>query len=109
VIYIKTLKTNLNKYIKRQRRNHFLHRLRRNLRKKINNVAQILKIRSAFVALTQRIKSALFFRFDIKNKILNRKSFLKSRNNFKESSYNRRSKKTTLTTKIRDVLTTKNC
>ncbi len=54
------------------------------------------------------MKSALIFRFNVENKILNRKSFLKSRNNFEENSYSRKLKKTTLTTKIRDVLTTKN-
>jgi len=38
VIYLETFEANFDKYIKRQQRNYFLHKLRKDLRKKINNV-----------------------------------------------------------------------
>jgi len=44
------------------------------------------------VALTQRIKSTIFLKFEILNKISKKELFFEFRN-FRESSYNRRQKK----------------
>lgn len=73
--------------------------------KKINDVAQISKMKNAFVAPTQRIKDVLLSRFDDENKVSNRKSFLESRSNFKKNFYNRKSERTSSTTEIRNVST----
>ncbi len=54
------------------------------------------------VALTQRIKSTIFLKFEILNKFFKKELFFEFRN-FKESSYNRRQEKTILINKTRDV------
>jgi len=86
VTYFETFEANFDKYIERQRRNYLLHKLRKDFREKINDVTQILKTRNTLIALTQRIKSTIFLRFEILNKIFKRELFFESRN-FKESSY----------------------
>jgi hypothetical protein len=61
VAYLETFEANLDEYIERQRRDHLLHRLRKDLWEKINDVAQILETRSTLVALAQRMDGAIFF------------------------------------------------
>jgi len=38
VTYFETFEANFDKYIERQRLNHFLHKLRKDFRKKINDI-----------------------------------------------------------------------
>jgi len=109
VAYLEILKANLDKYIERQCCNHFLHRLRKNLREKINNITQILETRDTLDALTQQIKSVMLSRFELRNKISERELFSESRNNFRESSYNRKQKKTASMDKTRDNSATTSC
>jgi len=107
VTYLETLEANFDKYIERQRRNHLLHKLRKNLRKKINDVTQIFETKNTLVTLAQRIKSTILSRFKILNKISKKKLFFKSRN-FKESFYNQKQEKTISTSKTHDVFTIAN-
>jgi len=85
-----------------------LYRLRKDFREKINNIIQIFETRNTFVTLTQYIKSTILSRFEILNKISEKKIFFEFRN-FRESFYSRKQKKTVLIDKIRDVSATASC
>jgi len=108
VTYFETLEADFDEYTERQRRNHFLHRLRKDFRKKINSVVQIPETRDTLVTLTQRIKNTILSRSEILNKISERELFFESRN-FRESFYSRRQEKTVSTNKIRDISATASC
>ena len=57
VIYFKMFKNDLNKFIAVQKKNHFLYRLRKNIKEKLQMMMNMSIIRNRFAALTQRIKS----------------------------------------------------
>ena len=68
VIYLEMLKNNLNEFIAVQKRNHLLYRLKKNIKKKLQMMTNILITRNRLAALTQRIKNSQILKVNSKNK-----------------------------------------
>ena len=58
VIYLEMLKNDLNEFIVIQKKNHLLYRLRKNIKKKLQMMTNMLIIRNRLAALAQRIKNS---------------------------------------------------
>jgi len=85
-----------------------LYKLKKDFRKKINNIIQIFETKNTLVTLIQCIKNTIFSKFEILNKIFEKKLFFESRN-FRKSFYSQKQKKTVLINKTRDISATVNC
>lgn len=105
VAYIETLEADLDEYTERQKRDHLLHRLRKDLRDKVNGVAQIPESRGYLSALAQRMEGVMISRSEPGNKASERGSFPRSHNNSRGSSYSR-NERAASTVETRDGSTT---
>jgi len=82
-----------------------LYKLKKDFREKINDIIQISETKDTLVILIQRIKSTIFSRFEILNKIFKKKLFFEFCN-FRKNFYNRKQEKTVSTNKIRNTSAT---
>ena len=57
IVYFKTFENDLNEFITVQRKNYFLYCLKKDIRKKLQMMINILIIRDRFITLTQRIEN----------------------------------------------------
>ena len=71
VIYFEMLEDDLNEFIAVQKRNHFLYRLRKDIKERFQMMTNMSITRDRFAALTQRIKSSQILKIDSKNKSRN--------------------------------------
>ena len=71
MIYFEMFENDLNEFIVVQKRNHLLYRLRKNIKKKLQIITNMLIIRNRLAALTQRIKNSQTFKIDFENKFQN--------------------------------------
>ena len=62
------LENDLNEFTAVQKKNHFLYRLRKNIKEKFQIITNMLIIRNRLATLTQRIKNSQIFKIDSKNK-----------------------------------------
>ena len=71
VIYFEMLENDLDEFIAVQKKNHFFYRLRKDIRKKLQMMTNILITRDRLAALTQRIKDSQISKADLRNKSRN--------------------------------------
>ena len=103
VIYVKTLKINLKLFIKTQKRDHFFHKLRKNLREKMITSQKLSKIRDEIVSLTQYYKTIISFKSNFEIKFTNKHKFdVESRVIFKKDSFDQRIERFARKSKNRD-------
>ena len=71
MIYFKMFENDLNEFTVVQKKNYFLYRLKKNIRKKLQMITNMLIIRNQFAALIQRIKNSQIFKINSRNKFQN--------------------------------------
>ena len=71
VTYLEMLENDLNEFTSVQKKNHFLYRLRKVIKKKLQMMINILITRDRLATLTQRIKNLQISKADVKNKFRN--------------------------------------
>ena len=71
VIYFEMLENDLNEFIAVQKRNHFLYRLRKDIKERLQMMTNMLITRDRLAALTQRIKDSQTSKADSRNKFRN--------------------------------------
>ena len=103
VAYVETLKIDLKLFTKTQKRNHFLHKLRKNLRKKMITSQKLSKTRDEIVALTQRYEIMISFKSNFEMKLKDEHKFdVESRVIFKKNSFDQRIERSARKSKNRD-------
>ena len=103
VAYVKTLKIDLKSFIETQKRDHFLHKLRKDFRKKMITSQKLSKIRNEIVALTQRYETMISFELNFEMKLKNEYKFdVESRVVFKKDSFDQRIERFARKSKNRD-------
>ena len=68
VIYLEMLEDDLNEFTAVQKRDHFLYRLRKNIKERLQMMTNMPITRDRLAALTQRIKNSQISKADSKNK-----------------------------------------
>ena len=71
VIYFKMFENDLNEFIAIQKKDHFLYRLRKDIKERLQIMMNMSITRNRLAALTQRIKSSQVSKADLKNKSRN--------------------------------------
>ena len=103
VVYVETLKVDLKLFIETQKRDHFFHKLRKNLRKKMITSQKLSKTRNEIVALTQHYETMISFKSNSEMKFKDEHKFdAESRVIFKEDSFDQRIEKSIKKSKNRD-------
>ena len=71
VIYFEMFEDDLNKFIAVQKKDHLFYRLKKDIKKKLQMMTNMLITRDRLAALTQRIKNSQILKTDSKNKSRN--------------------------------------